>query len=527
MKPFICLRGNNLAVEIDKSDELAISALGGTKLQDDGFRVVYTFPKLYSTIANLRRVLGEVIVDDPVSPVLSTYGFEWSELPQSTLNYDTLYPYQRDAVNYLRTNPHHGAILALSPGLGKTLTAITAAEELGADRILVVCPLSLVPNWISEVAKWSNRSAVGWHGRVPGMGGIGWNITNYESVVILREQYRKMKFDLVIVDESIMVKNRNSLRARAIHMLSKNSGKIWLLSGSPVSRYADDLYMQLNIVEPGAFRSYWRFANTYCFIEKTIWGDKIAGTRPNIDFKSEFRDLMFVRSQKEVLPELPEVLHESYSLEMGADQKKMYATMNKEFLLELEGGTLTAPTKLAQLTRLQQIISCPESIIPGTSSCKMDMVKTLLSTQTLPMPAIIWVNFKATADALYTDLRDTYPDLNIQKVTGDTDERSKVFEGFQMGAIDILILSIGVGKYGLTLTTAQSAVYYDKTYDGDSYLQSLARIHRIGLDHSPVVISLRVPKTTDVLIERNLQGKMKSIHSISNHDLAALLRGLE
>jgi SNF2 family DNA or RNA helicase len=508
----------------DATMEAEARRLGGSPYPDLGENV-WSFPPLYCTIAQLKRSFGDIDIDSSVEAegFLYPHGFGTLRLD---LEHSQLYDFQKEAVTYLNYNPHHGAILALSPGLGKTYTAIVAAQVEEAFRVLVVAPLVLVPNWIAEIKHWASFDAIDCHGKAPPEG-EGWSVVNYETVVAHKESYRKLKFDILIIDESIMVKNRNSLRSKAMQMLSRNADKVWLLSGSPVSKYADDLYMQLSIVEPKAFRSYWRFANQYCFIEKTIWGDKIVGTRPNIDFKDEFKDLMFVRNQKDVLPELPEVLHEAYSLEMGADQKKMYDTMNKEFLLELEGGTLTASTKLAQLTRLQQIVSCPESLIPETSSCKLDMVKTLINTQTLPMPAIIWVNFKATAEALYTELRSAYPDLNIQKVTGDTEVRSKVFEGFQWGAIDILILSIGVGKYGLTLTKAASATYYDRTFDGDAYVQSLARIHRIGLDHSPVVITLRVPRTTDSLIDLNLQGKMKSIASITNHDLLTLMKGLE
>lgn len=504
------------------NQETELRQLGATYLPKTD---EWSLPPICSSIEQLKRSFGDSLVIDHQSldrdGYLPPFGFKTDYNPNLE---DRLFPYQKDAVQFLINSPHHGAILALSPGLGKTFTTIGAARILQARRILVVSPLSLVFNWISEIWKWDNTHAQNCYRTVPD--GDGWFVTNYETVVRLKKEYLEQRFDLIIIDESIMVKNRKATRSKTMLAMSRQAKRTWLLSGSPVSKYADDLYMQLAIVEPRYFKSFWRFANTYCFIEKTIWGDKISGTRPTIDFRWEFRDLMFVRNQRQVLPDLPNVLFEDYALQMEPDQKAMYQAMSKEFILELESGDLTAATKVSQLIRLQQIVSCPNVFIPSVKSCKIKALDTLIDTQVLPLPAIIWVNFKQTAENLYKDLVDHHPELTVQIITGDSVDRASVFTAFQDGLVDVLILSIGVGKYGLTLTTAKSAVYYDKTFDGDAYLQSIARIHRIGLTHVPVIFTLKVPGTTDTLIEMNLMGKMQSIHAISNNDLKLLLKGL-
>ena len=80
---------------------------------------------------------------------------------------------------------------------------------------------------------------------------------------------------------------------------------MWLLSGNPVTRYADDLWSQLHLVWPKAFPSYWRFAKRYCVVEETPWGDKVVATRRTRDVMEENSDLVVVTNQEEVL-ELPE-----------------------------------------------------------------------------------------------------------------------------------------------------------------------------------------------------------------------------
>jgi SNF2 family DNA or RNA helicase len=83
-----------------------------------------------------------------------------------------------------------------------------------------------------------------------------------------------------------------------------------------------------------------------------------------------------------------------------------------------------------------------------------------------------------------------------------------------------------IGKYGHTLTTTQTVIYHDRTWDADSYMQSMARVRRIGLDHSVRVITLKASGSTDELVEDNLAGKIPGIAEISNSDLAAMLRML-
>jgi hypothetical protein len=86
---------------------------------------------------------------------------------------------------------------------------------------------------------------------------------------------------------------------------------------------------------------------------------------------------------------------------------------------------------------------------------------------------------------------------------------------------------LGVGKFGHTLINTQSAIYVDRTFDGDAFYQSLHRLERFGLDHSPQVIVLRVPGTVEEFnVEENLAGKMETVAHITEADLASLLRSL-
>jgi SNF2 family DNA or RNA helicase len=105
--------------------------------------------------------------------------------------------------------------------------------------------------------------------------------------------------------------------------------------------------------------------------------------------------------------------------------------------------------------------------------------------------------------------------------------RDAAIEGYKAGTVDALVISMGVGKYGHTLTNTRTIFYVDKTWAADDYYQSLHRVRRIGLKHSPVVVTIRAPGTVDDLIEDNLEGKLGGISRLTRSDLATLLAGLK
>jgi hypothetical protein len=108
----------------------------------------------------------------------------------------------------------------------------------------------------------------------------------------------------------------------------------------------------------------------------------------------------------------------------------------------------------------------------------------------------------------------------------DKDEVDDLFEAYKSGKVKALVLSLGVGKFGHTLTNTLTAVYLDKTWEADPWVQSLRRIKRIGLTHSPRVISIVCPGTVDDIVEENLAGKAVNIAHVTNSNLATMLRTL-
>jgi len=440
---------------------------------------------------------------------------------EGSVDDDRLYPFQREAAGRLAVSPH-GLLVCLSPGLGKTAVAIAAADACMTDQVVVVAPASLLRTWEREIHKWSKTHCEVYVARgsmdYEAAGRARWIVTSWEWMTRHEKEFGK-GWPVWVLDESVLVKSRGSARFKALDRLRKGIGRVWLLSGNPTTRYADDLWAQLHLIWPRAFASYWRFAERYTVVEDTPWGKSITASRAGMNAARDNADLMLVVNQEDVL-DLPEYLFEVIDVGLTVPQALAYGTMKKEFVAELENGTeVIAANEVAKLMKLQQIVSCWD----GHSS-KRDALVELIKTYEAPY--LVWTHFRATAVDLFTHLAAAGVDVRF--VTGETpqEDRDEILERFKNGGLDCLILSLGVGKFGHTFTIAKTVFYIDKTWAADDYFQSLHRVRRIGLKHRPVVVTIHAPHTTDDLVEDNLEGKLGGISKMTKAHLATLLKGL-
>ena len=461
--------------------------------------------KLHSVSPDVIEKVLEMFPSTEVHESVTEYLAQITQF-ETKLYHEDLFEYQRQSVSFMVKFPQ--SMLALAPGLGKTVAAIMACKEVGG-KTLIVSPLSLTRNWQREIHKWTGEESQIWH-QTLGTTKTNWVITNYESILNLWISYDIKKrcahgktvktkinwqcmvdhdFSNLIIDESIMVKNRKAMRTQAVKAIAPTFNSVWLLSGSPTSRFYDDMWSQLNILNPRRFSAYWKFAKEYCHVEQSHWGWKIvanqqdAATRINKDL----RDVYFSRTQDQVL-NLPDWLIENYNIDMGKEQTKMYDEMQRTFVAELpDGDVLLAPNILAQMMRLVQIASSPKLIDADIVGTKWTAIDEIL--EFVQLPTIIWTSFIATAEHLYFRLQKSY---RCKVLTGKTKSelRQDHVDAFQNGDVDILIAHPGVGKFGFTLTAARTAIYLERSYNGDDYYQSLHRVRRIGTEHSPHVIHM-------------------------------------
>ena len=468
-----------------------------------------------SAFEQLREMFQNCIIDDSISDWL-----EELEKPvqlSADVHKSELLAFQREAVGFMVKSER--GLLGLAPGLGKTPISILAIKELGG-RTLIICPLPLLYNWKREIKKWADEDAEIWHK------GIGddvelWVITNYETALKYLVKYdlkvtvkdgkkKKVKvnwrpteqfdFDNLIIDESVLIKNRKAQRSKAIYTLAnkvKKTKHVYLLSGSPVTKFLDDMWHQFHVLDRKRFPSYWTFTKNYCILEETYWGTSLIANKEKAAqrIKQEYRDIYFARTQDQVL-NLPDWIFDTLEIPMHPAQAKIYREMQNDFVATLpDGDKIVAPNILAQMIRLIQFASNPALIGGPDLHPKWSTVVDLLEFEELP--AIIWTNFIKTAEMIEQFL--SKKKYKVGMLIGKTKDtvRDDIVQDFQRGLLDVIVAHPAVGKFGLTLTAAKTAIYVERSYNGDDYYQSLHRVRRFGTTHSPHVIILLSIDTKD------------------------------
>ncbi len=351
-----------------------------------------------------------------------------------------------------------------------------------------------------------------------------------QRIVKVRDTY-DLDWEVIVIDESVVLKNRRAVKIDLLLALAKYAGMVWLLSGSPTAKYRNDLYPQMKMIMPRGFKSYWRFTEFFCTVDKGQWGWKVTGDRPEHDPKSYLRDFLFMRSQKDVLPELPDYIYDPVEVDLTVKQQKAFNEMMKDWITMLDNDKIVEATiTLSQMTRAAQITSNLVNIGGTDSSSKSDILMTLLENDDIQFPLLIWTWWVPTAEAIHERLVKFVKGkgLTLDLVVGDMDAAIKdmCLQDYKSGETDILVLQMGVGKYGHTLTDTRTVFYHDRHFDSDAYFQSLRRVRRIGLEHSPRLIVPRSLRSFDPVVEANLSGKLQSIAKLGNKDLREMLMSL-
>lgn len=436
-----------------------------------------------------------------------------------------LFPHQKVGASFLVSRKR--ALLSLTPGLGKTNTSVTAVEILDAKKILVVAPLTLLMTWEREVLSWSSaqpEQISRQKGKYKPQDGVKWYITNIDSVMRNLESWCSEDWDVIIADESILYKNWKANRSKAMVELGKKGEYVWLLSGNPVAKYSDDLYSQMRILYPDDFTSYWRFANMWCTVESTPWGDKIVGNRDPKGLRKYLDDVIITRTPKEAFDEslgmnfkFPDLILEPVYVDLTGEQLELISKLEQEAALEKDNGkVMTITAAIAMLTRVQQIVSAPINIGINKVSVKTDTALDLLDR--VELPAIVWFQFR---DGLEDFARlATEKGWKVGKIHGGVPDkvRFQAVDDFQNGQLDIICIQLDTGKFGLSITKAKSVIYHDRNMSLDSWMQSTHRVRRLSSTWEAVGYVIH-GGFTDFLIDRIIREKITSLDQLSMTDI--------
>jgi SNF2 family DNA or RNA helicase len=335
---------------------------------------------------------------------------------------------------------------------------------------------------------------------------------------------------LMAVDESTTIKTPSAKRTKSILALSKSAVYRRILTGSPITKSPLDLYTQCCFLNEDllGFSSYYAFRSRYAhMIERNFGGRRvqIVKSYQRLDELSKLIEPFSYRVLKEDCLDLPEKIFIRREIELTEEQLKLYSTMKQMALATLNGKLLTAPNVLTQLMRLHQItcghFKSDDGKIQELKNNRLEELMSIL--EETEGKAIIWANYIYDIERISAAIKKEYGDDSVVEYYGaiHTDERQKNIERFQdpQSPFRFFIGNPQTGGYGITLTAANTVIYYSNGYDLEKRLQSEDRAHRIGQKKSVTYIDLIAEKTIDEKIVKALRKKIDIASQIMGEEL--------
>jgi len=337
---------------------------------------------------------------------------------------------------------------------------------------------------------------------------------------------------LLAIDESTTIKNPSAKRTKSILALGKAAKYRRILTGSPVTKSPLDLYTQCGFLNEHllGFTSYYTFRNRYAnMIERNFGGRRVQliGSYKRLDELSDNIKKFSYRVLKEDCLDLPEKVYTRREVDLTDEQNKAYSTMKSAALASLKGKMATAPHVLTQMMRLHQItcghLKNDDDTITEIKNNRLKELINLLDE--VEGKVIIWANYVYDIENIVKTIQKEFGDDSIVQYYGaiPAEQRQKNIEKFQdpKSSVRFFVGNPQTGGYGITLTCANTVVYYSNGYDLEKRLQSEDRAHRIGQKNSVTYIDFIAPKTVDEKIVKALRKKMNIANEIMDEDWRA------
>ncbi len=457
------------------------------------------------------------LIDRILSPEKRTY-----ELPAELKA--ELRPYQVTGFYWLKTLAENslGGILADDMGLGKTLQAIsyiTSELRTVGGKFLIVCPTSLIYNWLDEFENFApqvrarvctgtppERQAI-----IEAIDEVDVLITSYPLMRRDIMHHRNIQFHTVFIDEAQFIKNASSLNAQSVKLL--NSKHRFALTGTPIENSLSELWSIFDFVMPNYLLSHAKFVKRF---ENQIMKEDTAALD---QLNRRIRPFVLRRMKTEVLAELPEKIEEKILTEMTEEQKKVYvsymANIRQEIHTEIEqNGVEKSHMKiLAALTRLRQICCHPATFINNYEggSGKLDLLLEVVSDALANGHRIlVFSQFTSMLQLIESELKkNNYSYFYLEGAT-PVDVRADYVRRFNAGEGQIFLISLKAGGTGLNLTGADTVIHYDPWWNPAVEEQATDRVYRIGQKNNVHVIRLLTRGTIEEKIFK-LQKKKKDL----------------
>ena len=443
--------------------------------------------------------------------------------------YPILYKHQIEGVKFLLEKyiDGNGAILGWEMGTGKSKTSIVFCEIQNFNKILIVCPASLKYNWereIKMVNEYSNTCILPQN--IPDKN-TKYFIINYDMLIrefdfekdgnkviltLHEDSFLKNNFDVMLLDESHLVKSPNSKRSKAVLELMNNINFIIPISGTPLKNKTKDIFNLLKLVRHPLGNNFFNFGLKFCGGYKSPFGWNFGGSSNLIELNEKLKEVM-TRIKKEECLDLPEKIINEIYIDLPEEFEREYNNAFQDYLTFVREVKLANKEEREKDNKIQSIIQAEELVKLNLlkqicSKSKFDMLKERIDDileEDSERKIVIFSQYNEIINLLF----DKYKKIAV-KLTGSTTQlnRQKNVDDFQNdNKVRLFISNILAGGVGITLTKSDTVIIIDFPWTPSDLSQAIDRTHRIGQKNNVNVFYFITKDTIEEEIYKLLKKK--------------------
>jgi SWI/SNF-related matrix-associated actin-dependent regulator 1 of chromatin subfamily A len=442
-----------------------------------------------------------IIKDNSVKDVILDYS-KYSHRPPLD--------HQKEAIQKLVENKKF--ILADDMGLGKTTSTIIAALESDSKKVLIICPATLKINWKREIENYSDKTIYIAESKNFSTE-ADFVIINYDIIKNFHDTKKKndsqvlaAKFDLVIIDEAHYIKNATAQRTKLINDIVKNTERLWLLTGTPMTSRPIDYFNLLNIIDSPVAKNWMAYAIRYCSgYQFNVGGRKVWNVTGASNLE-ELRDRtlgLTLRRLKENVLDLPDKIITPVYLRL---KSKSYENVMGEYYDWYdknpdESKSLTV--QFSKLTKIRQIIA--DEKIEQT----IELAENIIEQD---KKVIIFCNFTDSLNKITEHFGKAAVKLDGSM---SKHERQNSVDQFQENPkVKLFVGNIKAAGVGITLTAAEAVIMNDLSFLPSDHAQAEDRAYRYGQKNNVLVYYPIFENTIEGIIYDILNNKKQVIATV-------------
>ena len=456
-------------------------------LKDDGVNAEVV---VYWGVEEMQRLVR--LYGDAPNPMLKEYSWPGLYSP---------FAHQKVTASYLALRDR--AFCFNEAGTGKTSSVIWAADYLMTQglvkRVLVVCPLSIMYSaWQADIFKTAmHRTVAVAYGDSAKRkkiisGAYEFVIINFDGVGIVQEDISKVGFDLIVIDEANAYKTVSTKRWKTLAKLINPDTRLWMMTGTPASQSPLDAFGLAKLINPSEVPKFFG-----------AWRDKVMQqiTRFKWVPKSDSKTTVFnalqpaIRFAKDDCLDLPDLMYQTREVPLSPQVEKYYKLLKKEMLISAAGEEISAVNAAAMLTKLLQLsggamYTDTKEVVEFDAAPRFNALMEVIDET--EHKVIVFVPYTHTIELVSKFLTNQGVSNEVINGAVSATGRSDIINRFQTQEHPrVLVIQPQAASHGVTLTAANTVVFWSPVMSVETYLQCIARIDRVGQKNSMTVVHLQ------------------------------------